>query len=83
MYQQVRGVGEYFQGTSGLGAYYAPKYETPISGLGGCKCNGGVGDDAAAPASSGMSYNTKGALMIGAAGIVLIALCVVPNIWDG
>ncbi len=91
MYQQVKGIGEYFQGTSGmggLGAYYAPKYERAINGLGkvGCGCSG-VGDDAAVPAAqpgtTGMSSSAKGALMIGAAGVVLIALCVVPNIWDG
>ena len=90
MYQQVKGVGEYFQGgTSGLGAYFQPQYERPIAGLGstsrGCGCSGtrGVGDDAAVPASIGMSSSTKGALMIAGAGAILIALCVVPNIWDG
>ncbi len=86
VYQQVKGVGEYFQGQNGmggLGAYYAPKYERAINGLGGCGCTG-VGDAAAVPAPSAtMNSSTKGALMIGAAGIVLIALCVVPNIWDG
>lgn len=91
VYQQVKGVGEYFQGQSGvngLGAYYAPKYERAINGLGlgkvGCGCSGmGADAPATAPVSTGMSGSTKGALMIGAAGVVLIALCVVPNIWDG
>lgn len=61
----------------GLGAYYAPKYEHPISGLGGgCGCKS-VGADAA-PAS-----NVKGALMIAGAAVLLITLCVLPNHWDG
>lgn len=97
MYQQVkgmRGVGEYFQGTNGLGAFYAPEYERPINGLGssmrrgmgtGCGC-AGVGDAAAAattPSPSTVNSSTKGALMIAGAAVVLIALAVVPNIWDG
>ncbi len=32
-------------GFNGLGAYYKPEYETPISGLGGgCGCGRAVGD---------------------------------------
>jgi hypothetical protein len=85
MYQQV----------SGMGAYFAPVYEKPISmnGLGrslgsaGCGCRG-MGDDAVLPApapaaTTGMSSNVKGALLIGGAGIVLLALLVVPGHWDG
>lgn len=77
--------------TNGLGAYFAPVYERPItgaSGLGsaGCGCGRPVGDDAATlptPApSAGLSSNVKGALMIAGAGLVLVAMFAIPGHWD-
>ena len=90
MYQQVKGVGEYFQG--GLGAYYAPEYDRAVSGLGssmrnaagtGCGCSG-MGDTAATTSTSPSSVNssTKGALMIAGLAVVMMALIAVPSIWD-
>lgn len=54
-----------------------------VEGLGGCGCSG-VGDAAttAAPAATGMSSNMKGALLIGGAAVVLMALVGIPGIWD-
>lgn len=56
--------------TNGLGAYYAPKYEQPISGLGAdCGCSGGagaiIGNDASYPSPG------KIALALGAVGVVV------------
>ena len=63
----------------GLGAYHAPKYETPIAGLGAsCGCS-------AKPVSGlgALTGNQKGALLVAGAGALLIGMAVFPNLWDG
>jgi hypothetical protein len=72
-------VGQSRVGVNGLGAYYANKFEQPISGLGksGCGCKG-IGDTAATPVITTTTSNPApwviAAFAVGAMSIAYFAM---------